>query len=136
MIQIPALRFGKPYTSLEKATLIHHVTGDPVAEVSQVTGSQIARDVSSVDRGRKDLAAIPVRDLLADVLKSGPSLRQRQTSLRQCGTQLRRVRPQSVRHDRQPDGVLPSQCHESALRSRKYRRSAGWADSRRQPRNV
>ena len=39
MIHIPALRFGKPYTSLEKATLVHHVTGEPVAEVSQVTGS-------------------------------------------------------------------------------------------------
>ena len=38
MIRIPALRFGKPYTSLEKATLVHHVTGEPVAEVSQVTG--------------------------------------------------------------------------------------------------
>lgn len=64
MIQIPALRFGKPYTSLDKATLVHHVTGDPVAEVSQVTGSQIARDVGQIERGRKELAAIPIRDLL------------------------------------------------------------------------
>jgi acyl-CoA reductase-like NAD-dependent aldehyde dehydrogenase len=64
MIHIPALRFGKPYTSLEKATLIHHVTGEPVAEVSQVTGSMIARDLGTMDRARKQLAAIPVRDLL------------------------------------------------------------------------
>ncbi|QDU20008.1 aldehyde dehydrogenase family protein [Urbifossiella limnaea] len=65
MIRIPALRFGKPYTSLEKATLVHHVTGEPVAEVSQVTGSMIARDLGSVARAHKELAAIPVRDLLA-----------------------------------------------------------------------
>jgi acyl-CoA reductase-like NAD-dependent aldehyde dehydrogenase len=65
MIQIPALRFGKPYTSLDKATLIHHATGEPIAEVSQVTGSQIARDVSQAERARKELAAIPVRDILA-----------------------------------------------------------------------
>lgn len=65
MIKIPALRFGKPYTSLDKATLVHHVTGEPVAEVSQVTGSQIARDVSNMPRAHKELAAIPVRDLLA-----------------------------------------------------------------------
>ena len=38
MLHIPALRLGKPYVSLEKATLVHHVTGEPVAEVSQVTG--------------------------------------------------------------------------------------------------
>lgn len=64
MIHIPALRFGKAYTSLEKATLVHHVTGEPVAEVNQVTGSQIARDLGSIARGRHDLAAIPVRDII------------------------------------------------------------------------
>ncbi len=64
-IQIPALRFGKPYTSLEKATLVHHVTGEPVAEVSQVTGSQIARDLGSMDRIHQELRRIPIRDLLA-----------------------------------------------------------------------
>jgi acyl-CoA reductase-like NAD-dependent aldehyde dehydrogenase len=65
MIQIPALRFGKPYTSLEKATLIHHVTGEPVAEVSQVTGSQIARDLGQMERTHKELRAIPIKDILA-----------------------------------------------------------------------
>jgi acyl-CoA reductase-like NAD-dependent aldehyde dehydrogenase len=70
MIHIPALRFGKPYTSLDKATLVHHVTGEPVAEVSQVTGSMIARDIGNMDRARKELAAIPVRDLLAMYAKA------------------------------------------------------------------
>lgn len=65
MIQIPALRFGKPYQSLDKAQLIHHVTGEPVAEVSQVTGSQISRDIGLTPRLHKELAAIPFRDLLA-----------------------------------------------------------------------
>ncbi|MDB5311474.1 MAG: mmsA [Gemmataceae bacterium] len=65
MIHIPALRFGKTYTSLDKTTLVHHVTGEPVAEVSQVTGSMIARDLATVERAHKQLAAIPVRDLLA-----------------------------------------------------------------------
>jgi acyl-CoA reductase-like NAD-dependent aldehyde dehydrogenase len=64
MIQIPALRFGKPYTSLEKAQLIHHATGEPVAEVSQMTGSQISRDMGRLDQARKTLQAIPIRDLL------------------------------------------------------------------------
>src|SRR6185369_5983546 len=77
MINIPALRLGKPYTSLDKATLVHHVTGEPVAEVSQVTGSQIARDLSAVGRARKELAAVPARDLIglyataADAFKNG-----------------------------------------------------------------
>jgi acyl-CoA reductase-like NAD-dependent aldehyde dehydrogenase len=70
MIHIPALRFGKAYTSLEKATLVHHVTGEPVAEVSQVTGSMIARDLGNMERARQELAAIPVRDLLAMYAKA------------------------------------------------------------------
>ncbi len=68
MIQIPALRFGKPYQSLEKAQLIHHVTGETMAEVSQVTGSQIARDIGLTERLHKELAAIPIRDIL-DIYK-------------------------------------------------------------------
>ncbi|MBU6293660.1 MAG: aldehyde dehydrogenase family protein [Planctomycetes bacterium] len=64
MIRIPALRFGKEYTSLDKAQLVHHVTGEPVAEVSQVTGSQIARDLGQMDRARQILADIPMADIL------------------------------------------------------------------------
>ena len=64
-IQIPALRFGKAYTSLDKATLVHHVTGEPVAEVSQVTGSQIARDIGQMERAHRELRAIPIREILA-----------------------------------------------------------------------
>ncbi len=70
MIQIPALRFGKPYTSLDKATLVHHASGEPIAEVSQVTGSQIARDISGTAKAHKELAAIPVRDIIAMYAKA------------------------------------------------------------------
>ncbi len=67
MIRIPSLRLGKPYESLSKATLLHHVSGDPVAEVSQITGSQIMRDISKMDQARRELAAIPMADLLKRV---------------------------------------------------------------------
>src|SRR4051812_17382557 len=65
MIHIPALRLGKPYTSLEKATLVHHATGEPVAEVSQVSGSMIARDLSRGPAVRREMNAIPIKDLFA-----------------------------------------------------------------------
>ncbi|MFL5328752.1 MAG: aldehyde dehydrogenase family protein [Gemmataceae bacterium] len=64
MIHIPALRLGRPYESLDKVTLVHHATGEPVAEVSQVTGSMIARDLSRGSAPRRELAAIPVHDLV------------------------------------------------------------------------
>jgi acyl-CoA reductase-like NAD-dependent aldehyde dehydrogenase len=64
MLHIPALRLGKPYTSLEKAILVHHVTGKPVAEVSQVNGGLIARDLNKVIAARRELQAIPMHSLL------------------------------------------------------------------------
>lgn len=64
MIHIPALRLGKPYTSLQKTDLVHHATGEPLATVSQVSGSMIARDLARGPRARQDLSAVPVRDLI------------------------------------------------------------------------
>jgi acyl-CoA reductase-like NAD-dependent aldehyde dehydrogenase len=64
MLHIPALRLGKPYTSLEKTQLVHHVTGEPVAEVSQLTGSAITRDLSKMPAVRKELAALPMSYLI------------------------------------------------------------------------
>ena len=65
MLHIPALRLGKPYVSLEKATLVHHVTGEPVAEVSQVSNVAISRDLMKMAAARRELAAIPIKDLFA-----------------------------------------------------------------------
>src|SRR3954454_24442546 len=70
MLHIPALRLGKPYVSLEKTTLVHHVTGEPVAEVSQISGVAISRDMSKMAAAKKELAAIPVRDLFAIYAKA------------------------------------------------------------------
>jgi acyl-CoA reductase-like NAD-dependent aldehyde dehydrogenase len=64
MLHIPALRLGKPYASLEKATLVHHVTGEPVAEVSQVNGGLIARDLNKVAAARRELQDVPTVTLL------------------------------------------------------------------------
>src|SRR5579871_1145397 len=64
MLHIPALRLGKPYTSLEKTTLVHHVTGEPVARVSQVNGGLIARDLNKLAAARRELQAIPISALL------------------------------------------------------------------------
>ncbi|QVL30170.1 aldehyde dehydrogenase family protein [Telmatocola sphagniphila] len=70
MIHIPALRLGKPYVSLEKTTLVHHVTGEPVAEVSQVSGIALNRDLPKMTQAKKELQAIPVKDLIGMYAKA------------------------------------------------------------------
>jgi len=64
MINIPALRLGKPYTSNEPVEIIHHATGEPMARISQVGGFLIAKDLYQLASARKELAAIPAADII------------------------------------------------------------------------
>lgn len=49
MLHIPILRNGKQYESLSKVEIVHHVTGEPVAQVSQANSGMIVRDVHRMD---------------------------------------------------------------------------------------
>lgn len=49
MIDIPILRSGQPYTSLDSFEIVHHATGDPVARISQANPGMIVRDVHRMD---------------------------------------------------------------------------------------
>ena len=48
-LHIPILRHGKPYDSVDQVTLVHHVTGEPVAQVSQANSGMVVRDVHRMD---------------------------------------------------------------------------------------
>ena len=71
MLHIPAIRQGNSYKSLEKSTLVHHATGDPLAEVSQITGSMVVRDLAKLENARRELHAIPMSDLIERVKLAG-----------------------------------------------------------------
>jgi len=49
MLQIPILRIGQPYDGVEKIELVHHATGDPIAQVSQANSGLIVRDINRMD---------------------------------------------------------------------------------------
>ncbi len=49
MLHIPILRHGKPYESVDKIQILHHATGEPVAEVSQANAGLISRDIHRMD---------------------------------------------------------------------------------------
>lgn len=49
MLHIPILRHGKPYESVDKVEIVHHVTGEPFARVSQANSGLIARDIHRMD---------------------------------------------------------------------------------------
>src|SRR6266478_5533249 len=71
MLNIPVLRWGKPYTSLEVDNVIHFSTGETLAKVSQANPGLLAKDIRQAQRARDVLCEIPVRDLIGMMKKAG-----------------------------------------------------------------
>ena len=67
MLEIPVLRWGKEYESLETAEVVHFNTGEPIAKVSQANGGLVARDMRSADKARKLLREFSCEDLIQRV---------------------------------------------------------------------
>jgi len=70
MIDIPLLRWGKPYESLEKNTVVHFETGEELAQVSQANASMVQRDLRKAGRAREVLREIPIAELLEMMKKA------------------------------------------------------------------
>jgi acyl-CoA reductase-like NAD-dependent aldehyde dehydrogenase len=71
MLNIPILRWGKPYNSLEIDSVVHFITGEPIAKVSQANGGLLERDMRKARQAREALRAIPCEDLIERVKKAG-----------------------------------------------------------------
>lgn len=71
MLNIPALRWGQPYASLETDDLTHFVSGEPVARVSRTNGGLVQRDLRKAQQARDALRAIPIDDLIERVGRAG-----------------------------------------------------------------
>jgi acyl-CoA reductase-like NAD-dependent aldehyde dehydrogenase len=67
MLNLPILRWGEPYTSIDVDEVVHFATGEPVARVSRANGGLIQRDMRKAARARDSLRAIPIDDLIARV---------------------------------------------------------------------
>ena len=71
MLNLPVLRWGEPYTSLEVDEVVHFSTGEPIARVSRANGGLIQRDMRKGARARESLRAIPIDELIARVGRAG-----------------------------------------------------------------
>ncbi len=71
MLNIPVLRWGKPYDSLEVDHVTHFMTGEPIAKVSQANGGLLQRDMRKASRAREALRDIPCDELIERVKKAG-----------------------------------------------------------------
>lgn len=67
MLEIPILRWGKEYESLETADVVHFNTGEPIAKVSQANGGLVARDMRKASNARKLLREFSAAELVQRV---------------------------------------------------------------------
>ena len=61
MLNLPVLRWGEPYTSMDVDEVAHFATGEPIARVSRANGGLIQRDMRKAARARDALRAMPDR---------------------------------------------------------------------------
>jgi acyl-CoA reductase-like NAD-dependent aldehyde dehydrogenase len=71
MLNLPVLRWGSPYTSMDVDPVVHFATGEPIAQVSRANGGLIQRDMRKASRARDVLREIPIDDLIARVGAAG-----------------------------------------------------------------
>jgi acyl-CoA reductase-like NAD-dependent aldehyde dehydrogenase len=70
ILNIPILRWGQPYTSLDTEHVRHFITGETLARVSQANTGLLGRDIRMADRARRVLTEIPIVDLIAMMKKA------------------------------------------------------------------
>lgn len=71
MLEIPILRWGQPYDSLDTDEIVHFATGEPVAKISRANGGMVRRDMRKAEAARDALTAIPIDDLLERIARAG-----------------------------------------------------------------
>ncbi|MFV2065820.1 MAG: aldehyde dehydrogenase family protein [Pirellulales bacterium] len=64
MIHLPILRWGKPHESLEADEVVHFVTGEPIARVSQALAGIVGRDARRATSARQALKALTCSQLI------------------------------------------------------------------------
>ena len=71
MLEIPILRWGQPYQSLETDSVVHFATGEPIAKVHRANGGLVARDMRKSARARAALLDLPIDTLIDIAARAG-----------------------------------------------------------------
>ncbi|MEC9093288.1 MAG: aldehyde dehydrogenase, partial [Planctomycetota bacterium] len=71
MLNIPVIRWGQEYESLETEKVLHHATGEAIATVGQANGGIIQRDMRKAHKAREILKEFSIEQLIEKVGKAG-----------------------------------------------------------------
>ena len=71
MLEIPVLRWGKPYESMQKDDVVHFETGEVLAKVHQANGGLLQMDMRHAQRARNLLREFSIPQLIEMTAKAG-----------------------------------------------------------------
>ncbi len=86
MLDIPVIRWGQPYESMEKDKVVHFETGEPLATVHQANGGIIKMDMRKANKARDILRQFSI-DQLCDMAVKAAELYETATLPLGNGTQ-------------------------------------------------
>ena len=119
MIQLPVLRWGQPYQSLDFDKVVHFATGEPIAKVGRANGGLIQRDMRKAQRARDVLTAIPIDELIERVGRAGELYMNGDAAHGRRHADSRRVRSRAVGQHRSAGTHVPREHEEERLRARR-----------------
>ena len=70
MIEIPVIRWGEPYESMDKMDVVHFETGETLARVHEANGGIIKMDMRKAKKARDILREFSIEDLIAKCKKA------------------------------------------------------------------
>jgi len=71
MLEIPVIRWGKAYESLDKAEVVHFETGEKLADIHQANGGLVKMDMRKAKKAREALRQIDIHELVEMCGKAG-----------------------------------------------------------------
>ncbi len=71
MLEIPVIRWGKTYESLDKAEVVHFETGEKLADIHQANGGLVKMDMRKAKKAREALRQIDIHQLVEMCSKAG-----------------------------------------------------------------
>ena len=70
MLNLPIVRWGRPYLSLDQDNVVHFITGETLARVSQANTGLLGRDLRFAQRAREVLSEVPIPQLIGMMKKA------------------------------------------------------------------
>jgi acyl-CoA reductase-like NAD-dependent aldehyde dehydrogenase len=113
MLDIPVIRWGKPYESLEKTKVAHFNTGEPIATVSAANGGLVSRDMRSAQKARNRLRDFSCEQLIEMVGKAA-DLFENETLALGDGTQ---TPDEFVHHQSASTGLPEHMCRANMTKN-------------------